>query len=341
VAPLLSAIAQLGVVLYMFQVGLELDLSRLKGKARRVLSISGASMALPFALGAALAPWLYARFAPAGVASGVFGLFVCVAMSITAFPVLARILQDEGLSKSDLGVLALSCAAVNDAAAWCLLALVVGLAQSEASRAAFVGLEALAFVAFMLFFAGPKVARLARAKKKPGQGTASLVFMGILLSALATEAIGIHAIFGAFLLGLVIPHDSAVAMDFEHKLKDVVGILLLPAFFALSGMRTQLGLLDSREAWAALGLVIALASLGKIAGTGLAARLSGLGLRDSSALGVLMNTRGLVELIVLNVGLDLGVLSPSLFSIMVLMALASTLATGPALHALGYRVKKA
>jgi Kef-type K+ transport system membrane component KefB len=332
VAPLLGAIAQLGVILYMFQVGLELDLSELKGKGHSTIAISHASIVLPFLLGSLLALWLYPRFASQEVPFLSFALFMGVAMSITAFPVLTRILADEGLTKSALGTLALSCAAVDDATAWCLLAMVVGVAQAEGAAAALVPLWTLGFILGMIMIARPLIRRVLGRTAKPGQGTVALVFLGVLLAALTTEAIGIHAIFGAFMLGVLIPHDSKVAKDFEVKLKDVVGILLLPAFFAFTGMRTQIGLLEGGLAWGACALVIVVATLGKFGGAALAARFSGLKAREATALGILMNTRGLVELIVLNVGLDLKIITPQVFAMMVVMALATTLATAPALR---------
>jgi Kef-type K+ transport system membrane component KefB len=186
----------------------------------------------------------------------------------------------------------------------------------------------------MVFALRPLILKYAARHSKPplSQGAVAVVLLFVLLSALATELIGIHAIFGAFLLGVLIPHDSAIALEFEAKLKDVVAVLLLPAFFAYSGMRTQIGLLHGSEQWLACGLIILVATLGKFGGASLAARYSGMNARDSTALGILMNTRGLVELIVLNIGLDLRVISPTLYAMMVLMALATTLATAPALR---------
>lgn len=334
VTPVLGIVAQLGIVLYMFQVGLEVNAAEFKGRGHATLTISHASIAVPFMLGVLLSLWLYPRFASADVTFTAFSLFMGVAMSITAFPVLARILRDSGIAKTALGVTALSCAAVDDATAWCLLALVVGVASADLHSAvtAFVGLGL--FVAFMVFALRPLILKYAARHSKPplSQGAVAVVLLFVLLSALATELIGIHAIFGAFLLGVLIPHDSAIALEFEAKLKDVVAVLLLPAFFAYSGMRTQIGLLHGSEQWLACGLIILVATLGKFGGASLAARYSGMNARDSTALGILMNTRGLVELIVLNIGLDLRVISPTLYAMMVLMALATTLATAPALR---------
>ena len=330
VAPNLGMVAQLGVILYMFQVGLDLNHAHLKGKGHATVGISHAGILLPFVLGALLALWLYPRYATADVPFDSFALFMGVAMAITAFPVLARILSDQGLHKTGLGAMALSCAAVDDATAWCLLALVVGVVQSRLAGALMVFVWLAAFVAAMVWLVRPLLLRLARGGAKPT--VMAVVLLGVLCSALATEWIGIHAVFGAFLLGVLIPHDSPLAKEFEAKLKDVVSILLLPAFFAFTGMRTRFDLLQGWQAWGACGLIVLVATLGKFGGVSLAARLSGQGRREAMALGILMNTRGLVELIVLNMGLDLGVISPTLFAMMVLMALATTLATAPALR---------
>jgi Kef-type K+ transport system membrane component KefB len=298
------------------------------------VTISHASIVVPFLLGAALALWLYPLLSHEGVDFTSFALFMGVAMAITAFPVLARILTDRGMTRTELGVLALGCAAADDVTAWCLLALVVGVARAEVGGVLRVLGLALLYVGVMVALVRPLAARLTR---RWGEGeltpaVAAWVFVALLLSALATEAIGIHAIFGAFLLGAVIPHDSAVARVFTRKLEEVVTILLLPAFFAYTGMRTQIGLVGGVREWLVCAAIIAVATAGKFGGTLMAARLAGLNWRLAASLGVLMNTRGLMELIVLNVGLDLGVISPTLFAMMVLMALATTLATTPALH---------
>jgi Kef-type K+ transport system membrane component KefB len=255
------------------------------------------------------------------------------AMAITAFPVLARILTDRKLDKTELGGVALSCAAADDVTAWCLLALVVGVAQAEIRTAAWVIGGAIAFIAFMFLVIRPLLARMIRAgDSRPDAlppAAVSGTFLAVLLAALTTEAIGIHAVFGAFLLGAVIPHDSRIAREFAIKLKDLVTVLLLPAFFAFTGMRTQIALMSGWDSWLWCGAIILVASAGKFGGTLIAGRLTRLSWRDAAALGALMNTRGLMELIVLNIGLDLGVISPTLFAILVVMALVTTAATSP------------
>ncbi len=337
VAPMLGIIAQLGVILYMFLVGLDLDLRALRKSGYVTLAISHASIVLPFLLGAMFALALYERFSDNSVAFTTFALFLGVSMSVTAFPVLARILTDRRMHKSRMGMLALTCAAVDDVTAWCLLAFVVSVAQSRISNAVVTLVLTGVFIAFILLVARPLIARLAPRLEASGrvtEGGMALIFVAILLSALATEYIGIHAIFGAFLLGAVIPHNSRVAGDVTAKLQDVVRVMFLPAFFAFTGMRTQFGLLQTGEDWLLCGGIIAVATVGKFGGTLVAAKLMGMSLRDSSALGILMNTRGLVELIVLNIGLDLGVISPTLFAMLVLMALVTTFATTPILDAI-------
>jgi Kef-type K+ transport system membrane component KefB len=338
----LIAVSQLGVILYMFLVGLELNAARLAGRAHAAVAVSHSSIVVPFVLGAALALGLYPVFSNSEVRFTSFALFMGAAMAITAFPVLARILTDRGLDKTELGGMALSCAAADDVTAWCLLALVVGVAQSKVSTAASVLGWATAFIALMFLAARPVLGYVARLwDNRPNDLpplAVSGTFLAVLLAALTTEAIGIHAVFGAFLLGAVIPHDSRIAREFTTKLKDTVTVLLLPAFFAYTGMRTQISLVSGWENWLWCGAIILVATIGKFGGTLAAARLTGLSWRDSAALGTLMNTRGLMELIILNIGLDLGVISPTLFAMMVVMALVTTATTAPVLQWLIPRV---
>ena len=332
----LGAIAQLGVVLYMFLVGLELNAAKLKHQAHATVAIAHASIVAPFVLGAALALWLYPMLSHRGVPFTSFALFMGVALSVTAFPVLARILADRGLDKTEAGVVALGCAAADDVTAWCLLALVVGVAQAQVAGAVVTAAWAVVFIAGMFAAGRPLAAWVCRKLDAvPGPLPSAAVpgvFVAVLLSALATEAIGVHAVFGAFLLGAVIPHESRLAREFTRKLKDVVTVLLLPAFFALTGLKTQIGLLSGWEGWAVCGVIVVVATLGKFGGTFVAARLTGQDGRTAAALGAMMNTRGLMGLIVLNIGLNMGVISETLFAMMVVMALVTTMATAPALR---------
>ena len=335
-APFLGVIAQLGVVLYMFIVGLHLDLRVVQATGRAALAISHASIVCPFVLGVALALPLY-PLAGEGASFSSFALFMGVSMSVTAFPVLARILRDKQLHRTELGMLALTCAAVDDVTAWCLLALAVGLSQSSLSAGLqTVGL-AIAYIAIMLVLVRPLIVRgMPRLERMPrlDDDRLAIVFVALLSSALVTEAIGIHAIFGAFLLGALVPHSGTLAHDVTERLEGLVRVLFLPAFFAFTGMRTQIGLLSTWQEWMLCLLIVAAATVGKFGGTYVAARFARLPRRDSAVLGVMMNTRGLVELIVLNVGLDVGAISPRLFAMLVIMALVTTFATAPLLDLL-------
>jgi Kef-type K+ transport system membrane component KefB len=340
VEPLLWVVAQLGVILYMFLVGLEFNTGILRERGHTTVAVSLAGMVLPFVIGLALAVWLYPVHGPSGVSFLVFALFLGVSLSVTAFPVLARILTDRKMSRTRLGALSLACAAVGDVAAWCLLAFVVGVAQAKVGGALVTAALTAGYVALMWFVVRPLMLRLVPGLGREGgptQGSVAALFVAVLVSALTTEWIGIHAIFGAFLLGAVVPHDSAVARDTVQRLEDTVSVLLLPAFFAYTGLRTQIGLLGTLDAWLVCGAIVAAATTGKFLGSAVAARLTGLGWRDAASVGVLMNTRGLMELIVLNIGLDLGVIGPTLFAMLVVMALVTTAATTPVLDALTRR----
>ncbi len=343
VAPSLSVVAQIGAILYMFIVGLELNAGILRKQGHVSLAISHASIVVPFLLGASMALWVFPRYSANNVTFTAFALFFGVSMSITAFPVLARILTDRQLTRTDLGAVALACAATDDVSAWCLLALVVGVVNAQIGQALGVALLTVGYIVLVFYVVRPIVARILERYGQDGltRGALALVLSGMLLSALTTEAIGVHAIFGAFLFGALIPHDSRLARELVEKLSDFVTVLLLPAYFAFTGMRTEIGLVSGWQQWLVCLAIIVVATLGKFGGTLAAARLTGLGWRDAASLGVLMNTRGLMELIVLNIGLDLGVISPTLFAMMVLMALATTMATSPVLYLLVPRAQLA
>jgi Kef-type K+ transport system membrane component KefB len=337
VVSFLGVYAQLGVILYLFLVGLELDLSIIRKSGHAVLAISHASILLPFLLGSALALPLYPRLSTSDVPFTVFALFVAVSLSVTAFPVLARILTDRGMSRSSMGAVALTCAAVDDVTAWCLLAVVVSVAHSRASDAVQTVAFTIGFVIIVLGVVAPLVRRLIPLIDRSEDLTRtalSLVFIAMLAGAMTTEYIGIHGFFGAFLFGAIIPSGSRVARELNHRLDDFVAVLFLPAFFAYTGMRTDIGLVSGLGNWIICLTIIVAACAGKFGGTIVAARFSGLAWRDSAALGVLMNTRGLVGLIVLNMGLDLGIVSPTLFTMLVIMALVTTFLTTPILDLL-------
>ena len=332
----LAAASQVGLAIFLFLVGLELDVEAIRRRGSGVAAISFTGIALPFLLGVLLAAPFHARHAPPGVPLLHFALFLGTAMSITAFPVLARILAERRLTADPLGSGALACAAVDDATAWTLLAAVTFLVGAgEGALAPWAAAPLL--VAYALVMAGPgrrALRRLEHAYRARGEVTDGLL-AGILLvalgSAAVTEALGVHALFGAFLAGAVMPKDPGFVRAVERRVEGVVVVLLLPLFFALSGLRTRVGLLAGAGMGLDGALVLAAAIAGKFGGVTLAARAGGLPAREAAALGILMNARGLMELVVLNIGLELGILSPARFTLMVLMALATTVMTTPLL----------
>jgi Kef-type K+ transport system membrane component KefB len=329
----LGMIAQLGLVFFMFLVGLEFDPRLIQGQLRSSIVISNTGIVVPFVLGAAVALPLHAELAPEGVALLPFALFLGTAMSVTAFPVLARILTERRLIRTRVGATALAAAAVDDVTAWCLLALVVGVASSQGlGTAALTTVLAIGYTALVWFVVRPILARLGpRAGQSVSSEVVGLIFLALLASSLMTEWIGVHALFGSFVLGAAMPREGPLTSVLTEKMEDFVTVVFLPLFFAYSGLRTQIGLLDDSWDWLLCGLLVVVASLGKFGGVSLVSRLSGFSLRDSAAIGILMNTRGLMELVVLNVGLDLGVISERLFTMMVLMALVTTWITSPLL----------
>jgi Kef-type K+ transport system membrane component KefB len=303
-----------------------------------VIFISHVSIVVPFVLGAAAGWWLWPRYASPGVSSISFMLFLGVAMSVTAFPVLARILVENGLLASPVGRLAMACAAIDDLTAWCLLALVVTISRARHPLEALwtAGL-AVCFCVLMRYAVRPVLIRMDRFVKSPGDltpGVMAAALLLILACSVLTELIGVHALFGAFILGLVVPKRGDLARGLVEKLETVTVVLLLPLFFAYSGLRTQIGQLNQPEHWWVTLALIAIATLGKAGAGAVAARMMGFAWREARAVGVLMNTRGLVELVVLNAGMDLGILSPTVFTMLVIMALVTTFATTPLLRRL-------
>jgi Kef-type K+ transport system membrane component KefB len=328
----LRVLAQLGLVMFMFLIGLDLDLPKLRGQGHKAVLISHASIILPVVLGGLLGLWLHPRFGT-GVERLGFVLFIGSAMAITAFPVLARVLQETGLQRTRIGVLVITCAAIDDVTAWCLLAGVVAVVEAGGPGDALVTIAlSVAFVAAMVGLVRPLLARL---PVVPVWLALTLALAG----AWATETIGIHAIFGAFLAGAVIPRDGAVQRDVEDKLQTATLTVLLPVFFVVVGLATRIDRLDSLYMWGVTLMVIAVAIAGKWGGAMVAARATGEGWRDANTIGVLMNTRGLTELVILSVGLELGVIEERIFTVMVVMALVTTLMAAPmlALIAPGHR----
>jgi Kef-type K+ transport system membrane component KefB len=332
----LQMLGQVGLILFMFMVGAEMDLAAIRKQARAVIVIGQSSIIVPFLLGLAVGYWLYKELAPPGISFLSWELFIGISVSITAFPVLARIIQERGLSGSRAGTLALTCAAVDDVVSWCLLAVVVAIVKAQSGwNSIYTIALSLGFVLLMLLGARPLLERLLPAAGVQGvakKNTMGILFILVLFSASVTELIGIHALFGAFLAGVIVPPNQTFRKSLVDKIEHVSVILLLPLFFAFSGLRTQIGLLNGGAMWVMCLLITIGAIVGKFGGTALAARFVGEGLKDSLILGALMNTRGLMELVVLNIGYDLGVLPPNVFTMMVLMALLTTFMTSPLLH---------
>ena len=339
----LQLLSQVGLILFMFVVGMELDLKVLKNKANEAVVISHASIVIPFALGIGLSYYIYHQFAPAGVEFLSFSLFMGIAMSITAFPVLARIVQERGIHKTRLGTIVITCAAADDITAWCILAVVIAIvkAGSFVSSLYVIGL-AIVYVLLMLLVVKPflkRVGDLYGKKDNIKKPVVAIFLLTLIVSAYVTEIIGIHALFGAFMMGVIMPDISKFRNFFIEKVEDVAMILLLPLFFVFTGLRTEIGLINEPYLWKITGCIIAVAVAGKFFGSALAAKFVGQNWRESLTIGALMNTRGLMELVVLNIGYELGVLSPKIFTMMVIMALVTTFMTGPALDIINFIFK--
>ena len=329
--PFLNVLSQVGLIFFMFLIGLELDPKYLKGKTNVTILTATMSILVPFALATLLALLLYPLLSHGNVSFTAFTLFLASATSMTTFPVLARIITEKSLQATYLGTLALTSAAVNDLVAWCLLALGIAVAREGSIDSAWHTIIALLlYIGFMVTVGRTFLQRLViyyRRTRRLNQLLLVLIYMGVVASALITELIGIHLIFGAFLLGTIMPKNAGLVREIRGKTEDFVLIFLLPVFFASSGLRTQIGLVNRPELWLLCGLVLFVAIAGKYTGTYIAARFSGIEKREASALGWLMNTRGLTELIVLNIGLSLGVITPLLFTMLVIMALVTTFMT--------------
>ncbi|OJV88614.1 MAG: cation/H(+) antiporter [Bacteroidia bacterium 44-10] len=331
----IQVLSQIGLVLFMFVVGMEIDLGVLKSKAHDAVVISHASIILPFALGMGLAYFIYEHFAPEGVHFSSFGLFLGIAMSITAFPVLARIVQERGINKTRLGTVVITCAAADDITAWCLLAVVIAIVKAGSFISALYTIVlAVLYVFLMIKIVRPFLKRIGDLHSSPenlSKPIVALFFLTIIFSAYMTEVIGIHALFGAFMAGAIMPENPKFRHLFIEKVEDIALVLLLPLFFVYTGLRTQIGLLNEPYLWGVTVLIIVVAVIGKFIGSALAAKFVGQSWKNSLVIGALMNTRGLMELVVLNIGYDLGVLNAEIFAMMVIMALVTTFMTGPAL----------
>lgn len=336
----LQFLSQVGLILFMFVIGLELDWRVVKNQAHDAVVISHASIIIPYFMGMGLAYFLYENFAPSDISFLSFALFMGIAMSITAFPVLARVIQERDLTKTNLGIIAITCAAADDVTAWCLLAVVIAIVKAGSFVSALYSISlAVAFVTVMLLVVQPFLNRLGRvysARETISKTIVAVAFLVLLLSAYIAEIIGIHALFGAFLAGVIMPANFNFRRVMMEKLEDVSVVLLLPLFFVFTGLRTEIGLLNDSNHWIVCIVIILTAVAGKFGGTTLASRIVGQSWKESLSLGALMNTRGLMELIVLNIGYDLGVLTPEVFAMLVLMALVTTFMTGPALDIIHY-----
>jgi Kef-type K+ transport system membrane component KefB len=339
----LQFLSQIGLILFMFVIGMELDLKVLKNKANEAVVISHASIVIPFALGISLSYFIYYKFAPQGIEFLSFSLFMGIAMSITAFPVLARIVQERGIHKTKLGTIVITCAAADDITAWCILAAVIAIVKAGTflSSLYVIGLAFL-YVLSMLFLVKPFLKRIGDLYSKSenlSKPVVAIFFLTLILSSYATEIIGIHALFGAFMAGAIMPDINKFRNIFIEKVEDVALILLLPLFFVFTGLRTQIGLINDPYLWKITGFIILVAVVGKFVGSALAAKFVGQNWKDSLTIGALMNTRGLMELVVLNIGYDLGVLTSEIFTMMVIMALVTTFMTGPALDLINFIFK--
>lgn len=332
----LNFLSQIGLILFMFIVGMEIDINVLRNKAHDAVVISHASIIIPFALGMGLAYFIYEQFAPAGVRFSSFGLFIGIAMSITAFPVLARIVQERGIHKTRLGTVVITCAAADDITGWSILAAVIAVVKAGSFVSSlYTILLALAYVILMIKIVRPFLKRIGDMYVPNSSLSKSIIaifFVTLILSAWTTEIIGIHALFGAFMVGAIMPVSPRFRNLFIEKIEDIALVLLLPLFFVFTGLRTEIGLLNDAYLWKITALIIGVAITGKFVGSTIAAKFVGQSWKDSLTIGALMNTRGLMELVVLNIGYDLGILTPKVFAIMVIMALVTTLMTGPALE---------
>lgn len=341
--PILFSVAQIGLVLYMFLVGVEFDMSMIRSRIRSAASVSAAGILVPFALGSGLAVMLVGDSVlfSAKTTQLQAVLFMGAAMSITAFPMLARIIMEQGLSRTSLGTLALAAGAIDDGAAWCVLAVVLASFQADATIAVYaigggVGFAVLALVVIrpLLLPLGKKVEQ----EGKMSQGMLSGVMMLVMLGAWFTDFIQIYAVFGAFLMGMVMPRGK-FSEELHRIIYPLTTAFLLPVFFVYSGLNTKIGLVNTPYLWLLTAVVLFCAVAGKGGACYAAARMNGESHREAMGVGILMNARGLMELIILNIGLQKGIIEPALFAIMVMMAILTTLMTTPLFERL-YRARQ-
>lgn len=338
----LNALSSLGLVLFVFQLGLRFNSEELKREGRGAILISHASITLPFLLASLVSLYLYPRLSDDSVPFSSFALFMGISMSVTAFPVLARILGERHLLQSRLGTLAITCAAVDDVTGWCILAYVLTCVRSTRPVTS-IGITLTGVILFVLLLIFgvkrllPKLVLRHRKEDRPAEDRLVPVLLLAVLSALCTEWLGLHLVFGAFLMGAIMPKEQEFLHSVLSRIEPFTIGLLLPLYFAYTGLRTRIGLIQGHELWFYCGIIILVATVGKLGGSMLAGSLTGMPMREAAGLGALMNTRGLMELVILNIGLDIHVISPSLFSMMVIMALFTTVMTMPLLEIMYHR----
>jgi Kef-type K+ transport system membrane component KefB len=338
---LLYGLSQVGLLLFMFQVGLTLDITRLRQAGRAVLFTSQVSILVPLISGGALALYLHDRLSSDAVSPFSFALFMGTAMSVTAFPVLARLLAERNLVNTPIGVIAISAAAVDDVTAWCLLAFLTATVRAPVEAPFWLPVAGLAaYLLVMLGIVRPILRRTRLAVSSSiGRDGLALLLLFMILSSWTTEGIGIHALFGSFFAGVILPRNESLVRYVSERLDPLTSVLLLPLFFAFTGLRTSVGVLNGAAAWMDCALIVAVAVAGKLAGCAVTLYFAGTSWREAIAVGILMNTRGLIELVILNVGLDLGVISPSLFSMLVIMAVVTTFMASPLLDLVRMRTQ--
>ena len=332
----LDVLSQVGVIIFMFLVGLGINPKKLKEQGHAAVLTSHVSITAPFVLAALLSLYLYPRLSDDSVAFTSFALFMGAAMSITAFPVLARILAERNMLDSRLGTLAVACAAVDDVTGWCILAYIVVLTRAARTASVMVTLGGLAAFALIMTYGVRYLLRgfekIYRDRGTISEDLMALMLLLVLTSALCTQLLGVHLLFGAFLMGAIMPKQRQFVRYLLDRFETITVTLLLPLFFASTGLRTNIGLVKGREMWMCCGLIVVVATVGKLGGSTLASWFTGMPLREAAGLGALMNARGLMELVILSIGLDIKVISPTLFSMMVLMALVTTVMTIPLLE---------
>lgn len=329
----INMLSQFGLILFMFAIGMELNITEVRQKLKETILISHTSTIFPFFLGMVTAYFLYNKYAYESTPFLSFALFVSIALSITAFPVLARIIQEKGLTKTHLGTISLASAANGDITAWCLLAVVVAIAQAGSMLSAIYNIG-FSFIYLLLMFTVIRpflrmIGHIYHNKEVVDKGLVAFMFLLLIVSSYLTEILGLHALFGAFVAGVVMPDNIKFRKIMTEKVEDVSLALFLPLFFVSTGLRTEIGLLNSPELWYMCGIFILVAIIGKFGGSLVAARFVGETWKDSLYIGALMNTRGLMELVVLTIGYDMKILTPSIFVMLVLMTLVTTFMTTP------------